>query len=116
MIFDDYDMWESDKEFEQQVELGHFIKHEVRDLCEPYSLNGHLIKGEWTRFYALKDEAWRIPAFMLLKKIMRKHAWSDALERMEGTLLGYTDEQNDEHLEKRRLRHAGWQCVTLYDA
>lgn len=114
MIFDDHDMWESDKEFEHQVELGTFVKHEVRELCEPYTFNGHLIKGEWTRFYALKNEAWRIPAFILLKKILRKHGWSDALERMEGSLLGYTDEQNDEYLEKRHQRHAGWQCVTLY--
>lgn len=114
MIFDDSSLWELDEEFERQVELGTFVKHEERSLCEPYTLNDHLIKGEWTRFYALKDEAWRIPAFMLLKKIMRKHGWSDALERMEGTLLGYTDVQNDEHLEKHHQRHAGWQCITLY--
>jgi hypothetical protein len=72
MIFDDYGMWEPDKEFEQQVVLGALVKYEVRELCEPYMLNGHLIKGEWSRFYALKDEAWRIPAFMLLKKLMKK--------------------------------------------
>jgi len=114
LIFDDSDMWEPDEAFEWQVELGTFVKHEVRELCEPYTHNGHLIKGEWSRFYALKDEAWRIPAFLLLKKLMKRHPWSDAFERMEGTLLGYTDEQNDEWLERRRQRHAGWQCVTLY--
>ncbi len=116
MIFDDHDMWEPDKEFERQVGLGKFVKHEERELWEPYTSNGRRIKGRWTRFYALKDEAWRIHAFILLKKLMDKHPWSDALERMEGSLLGYTDEQNDEWLEKRRLQHIGWQCITLYAA
>jgi hypothetical protein len=114
MIFDDHDMWEPDEEFEQQVELGTFVKHEVRELCEPHMFDGHLVKGDWSRFYALRDEAWRIPAFMLLKRLMRKHPWSDAFERIEGTLLGYTDEQNDEWLAKRQRQHAGWQCITLY--
>ncbi|WP_457094899.1 hypothetical protein [Microvirga sp. P5_D2] len=114
MIFDDQDMWEPEEEFERQVELGTFVKHEVRELCEPYSLNGHIIRGEWTRYYALKDEARRIPAFMMLKNLIKKHPWSDALERMEGALLGYTDEQNDEWLVRRRQRHVSWQCATLY--
>lgn len=114
MIFDDHDMWEPDPEFERQVELGNFVKHEMRELWEPFTSNGHLVKGRWARFYALKDQAWRIPAFMLFRKVADKHPWSDALERMEGSLLGYTDEQNDEWLERRRLRHAGWQCMTLY--
>src|SRR3954454_9040853 len=113
-IFDDHDIWEPDEEFERQVELGSFVKHEVREFREPYTFNGYLIKGKWHRFYALKDEAWRIPAFILLKKLIDKHPWSDALERLEGSLLGYTDEQNDEWLAKRHNQHAGWQCVTLY--
>jgi len=113
MIVDDYDMRE-DEELERQVASGTFVKHELREVWEPYDFNGHLVKGAWSRFYALKSEAWRIPAFILLKKLRGKHGWSDALERMEGSLLGYTDEQNDEWLEKRRQRHAGWQCVTLY--
>lgn len=33
---------------------------------------------------------------------------------MEGSLLGYTDEQNDEWLAKRHERCAGWACVTLF--
>jgi len=114
LIFDDHDMWDPDPEFEQQVQSGTFVKHEVRELWEPYTLNGHHVKGRWTRFYALKDEAWRIPAFMLLKKATAQYPWSDALERLEGSLLGYTDEQNDEWLANRRSKHAGWQCVTLY--
>jgi len=114
MIFDDHDMGEPDESFERQVELGTFVKHEVRELWRPYEFNGRLVKGEWSRFYALKEEAWRIPAFMLLRKVRGKHGWSDALERLEGSLLGYTDEQNDEWLENRHQRHAGWNCVTLY--
>lgn len=114
MIVDDVDTWEPDEEFERQVESGAFVKHEIRELWEPYAFNGHIIKGKWQRFYALKEEAWRIPAFILLKKLTDKHQWSDALERLKGSLLGYTDEQNDEWLAKRQAHSAGWQCITLY--
>jgi hypothetical protein len=114
VIFDDHDMPEPDEDFEEHVQSGSFVKHEVRELWEPYTNNGHVIKGRWSRFYALKDEAWRIPAFMLLKKVQDKHKWNDALERMEGSLLGYTDEQNDEWLARCRERAAGWGCMTLH--
>jgi hypothetical protein len=114
MIFDDSDIWEPDEGFERQVQSGAFVKHEVRETWEPYPFGDHLVRGKWHRFYALKDEAWRIPAFILLKKVGDKHPWNDALERLEGSLLGYTDEQNDEWLAKRHAERAGWQCVTLY--
>lgn len=114
MIFDDYDMWEEEEEFARHVASGVLVKHEEREAWEPYSYNGHLIKGRWIRFYAVKDEAWRIPAFLLLRKIQDKHVWNDALERLQGSLLGYTDAQNDEWLAKHRERSAGWGCLTLY--
>ncbi len=113
-IFDDQDMGRPDEEFERQVQSGAFVKHEGRELWEPFDFNGHLVKGQWHRLYALKDEAWRIQAYLLLNKIRDKHPWNDALERLEGSLLGYTDEQNDEWLTKRHERCAGWACVTLY--
>ncbi len=45
--------------------------------------------------FAQSSEAWRIPAMRLLKESFRKARcpWNDALERIEGTLLGYTDEE-----------------------
>jgi len=113
-IFDDHDPCEPREGFERQVESGAFVKHEAQELGEPFRSNGRLVKGIMHRFYALEDEAWRIPAYLLLKKVQDKHPWNDALESLEGSLLGYTDEQNDEWLAKLYERHAGWACVTLY--
>lgn len=104
----------TDKEFERQVESGAFVKHESREFWEPFDLDGRRVKGQWRRLYALKDEAWRIQAYLLLRKIEDRHPWNDALEWLEGSLLGYTDEQNDEWLAKRHERHAGWACITLF--
>ncbi len=114
MIFDDEGVQEPDGEFERQVESGAFVKHEVRELWEPFTFNDRIVTGRWHRFYALKDEAWRIPAFLLLNRIRDKHPWNDALERLEGSLLGYTDQQTDEWLAKYYERSAGWACLTLY--
>ena len=49
--------------------------------------------------YALPEESWRINAYILLLKTSKKSGWSEGFERMEGSLLGYTDEQNDAYLE-----------------
>jgi hypothetical protein len=51
-------------------------------------------------FFALTDEAWRIEAMKLLKKESVKSGWNETCERMEGSLLGYSDEENDAHCEK----------------
>jgi hypothetical protein len=66
------------------------------------------------RLYALKREAWRIDAYLLLERIASKDQWNAALERLQGSLLGYTDEQNEEWLRKRYQKHVGWACYTLY--
>ena len=113
-IFDDQDMGEPDEEFERQVASGAFVKHESRELWKPFDFNGRRVKGKWHRFYALRDEAWRIRAYLLLNEIQARHPWNGALEWLQGSLLGYTDEQNDEWLAKHDERHAGWACLTLY--
>jgi hypothetical protein len=52
-------------------------------------------------FFALKDEAWRINAIRLLLKESAKSGWNETCERMEGSLLGYTDKENDAHCRGR---------------
>ena len=46
-------------------------------------------------FFALADQTWRIGAMSLLRESFAKSRcpWNEALERIEGTLLGYTDEE-----------------------
>lgn len=54
--------------------------------------------------YALTHEEWRIDAFALVLDTAAKTGWNETLERMTGSLLGYTEWQNDAFLEHARLR------------
>jgi hypothetical protein len=52
-----------------------------------------------TSILALPGEQWRIDAYLLLWKAAEKSGWNEGFERLEGTLLGYEDWQNDYHIE-----------------
>lgn len=78
---------------------------------DPYVKAGAFLKREYflpeknnhkTRFvlYAKKGEEWRIDAYILLKKTAEKSGWNEGFERMEGSLLGYEEWQNDIYIEK----------------
>jgi hypothetical protein len=54
--------------------------------------------------YALRGEEWRIDAYILMRKTADKSGWNEGFERLEGSLLGYLDWQNDFHIEQYR-RH-----------
>lgn len=52
--------------------------------------------------YTLPDQEWRVEAYRLIIEILhRKRAWCSHLEWLEGTLLGYTEEQNRYHLGRQ---------------
>lgn len=81
-------------------------------LFDPHVLAGTFVKGECLEsigtsstqnmrrvLYALKEEAWRINAHFLLWKTATKSGWNEGFERFEGSLLGYTDAQNDAYIE-----------------
>lgn len=76
------------------VESGRFV---MREVITP-STNPRRYPGVRTVLYALSKEQWRIDAYLLLRQSL-KYGWSETCERMEGTLLGYTDEQNDIFIE-----------------
>ena len=49
-------------------------------------------------FYALPGEEWRIQLMIVLKRALHSGGgWNETCERIEGTLLGYTNEENDIH-------------------
>ena len=77
--------------FRKYVENGEFI---CREYCEPIA-GATLIKGFRVVLYALKGEEWRIDAYILVRSLARRLGWSEPLIRMEGTLLGYSEWQND---------------------
>jgi len=63
----------------------------------------------WRRvFYSLPGEEWRMDAFLLVLKVSAQTGWNEALERIEGSLLGYEGWQNDWWIEHhRQLRKTG---------
>jgi len=88
-----------EKEFEPHVAAGRIVKREDIALAAP-TVRGPR-SGIRRVLYALPQESWRIEAYMLLWKTAAKSGWNAGFERMEGSLLGYEDWQNDIHIESR---------------
>lgn len=78
-------------------------------IFEPYLASGAMVRrdrvfqldGVKCRdvIYAMAGEAWRIDAYLLLVEIAGRNGWSESLERMQGRLLGYSDEENDAYID-----------------
>jgi hypothetical protein len=90
--------------FRPHVLTGRFVRDEAileSDYAESLGRTA-LIKYV---LFAPIAEAWRIPAMRLLKESFRKSRcrWNDALERIEGTLLGYTDEEMTAWISQQTL-------------
>ena len=87
--------------FDPYVAAGRFIKRESISREDPAgeSADGP-IRGTRRVLYALPQQAWRIEAYLLLWESAAKAGWSEGFERMEGSLLGYEDWQNDIFIEQ----------------
>lgn len=83
--------------FDPHVAAGRFAKVEYLDSSarDPDKLIRRVL-------YATLEETWRIKAHILLWKTARQTGWNEGFERMEGSLLGYTDEQNDAYMDFAR--------------
>jgi hypothetical protein len=96
-----------EREFEPHVASGLIVKREV---IEPPAADARPIKGQRRGsrrvLYALRGEEWRINAYLLLQKTASKSGWNEGFERMEGSLLGYEDWQNDFHIDEQRARNS----------
>jgi hypothetical protein len=64
--------------------------------------------------YALPGEAWRFEAYRLLASAARIAHWNDALEFIEGSLLGYSRDQSRLWLDHRRARGLRWGLHQMY--
>lgn len=82
--------------FDGMVEAGHLVKNKY---CEAIHDNP-VVSGIEVLMYALPSEEWRINAYALLRSVARKMGWSKELTRLEGSLLGYSEWQNDAFLER----------------
>jgi len=67
-----------------------------------------------TLMFALPNEAWRFEAYRLMADTARATNWNDALERIEGSLLGYTFDQNNQWISYRKRRGYRWGRQTAY--
>lgn len=67
--------------------------------------------------YSMPDENWRMDAYMKLIGEIRKKGASPDLERQEGSLLGYTDSENEEFLiAKARYTKSFIEFITNYNS
>ena len=86
--------------FDRHVDAGRFVKAEY---VEPDNSRGPHLLGWQTILYALPGEAWRTDAMIALRL---SETWSDAHEREEGRLLGYTQWQCDAYMAVRAALQA----------
>jgi hypothetical protein len=91
--------------FQPYVASGRFV---MRDFVIPdASLANERFpdaRGIRHLFYAQAHEAWRIDAFIFMLWAWQKASWSDGFERLEGSLLGYSEWEIDRHMELRQRR------------
>ena len=91
--------------FEPHVRAGTLIKRVMPD--EPFATpikasSGRVFEGLRQLFYARPGEEWRVDAYILVARQLVYGPWNDTLERLEGSLLGYTDAENDWWIARRR--------------
>jgi len=92
------------KSFAPHVASGQF---EVRVYVEPMEerlLRAPHVRGTIHFLYALADQFWRIDAYISMQQEASSMGWTERLERLQGTLLGYTDAQNDAHIARLKSR------------
>jgi hypothetical protein len=89
-----------EERFAPYVSSGQFVRGEMIEEAQYHPRLTRNVRVQFV-FYALKSEAWRIEAMKLLRRAGLKSGWSETCERMEGSLLGYTDEENDAHCRGR---------------
>jgi hypothetical protein len=93
--------------FDAFVRDGRFVRRIVdQPWPEPRVARGLEFRGTRKVYVSLADQAWRIDAYALLEKVAERSGWSESLERFQGALLGYGEEQNDWWIEHRRANRS----------
>jgi hypothetical protein len=98
--------------------LAGFLSRHFEPLVERGELVGAMLDDAEstapTLMFALPKEAWRFDAYRLMADTARATNWNDALERIEGSLLGYSPEQNNDWISNRKRRGYRWGRQTAY--
>jgi hypothetical protein len=85
--------------FDPQVLSGKLVK---REYCEINSVQSSPLKGLRVVLYALLGEAWRLDAYIQVRLAAKKFGWDESLTYQEGSLLGYSEPENDAWIEASR--------------
>ena len=92
--------------FEPFVAAGRIVRRIVDEPMPHIKERRPDLDGIRHVYFALPGEEWRIDAYLLLMDSCKSgEAWTDVQERLQGSLLGYEDWQNDwwiEHLARQR--------------
>ena len=103
---------------EKATNLASFLSRYFEPLVGCGELLSSRIDGDGstapTLMFALPNEAWRFEAYRLMADTARATNWNDALERIEGSLLGYTFDQNNQWISYRKRRGYRWGRQTAY--
>lgn len=81
--------------FSPHVAAGRIIKEE--HLLKSW---GHRKMPSRLVLYSLPQETWRIHAYILMMETATASGWNIGFERMQGSLLGYEDWQNDAYIKE----------------
>ena len=87
--------------FDPYVASAKLVK---REYCEVNSGQSSSIKGLRVVLYALAAEAWRLDAYIQIRLAAKKFGWDESLMYQEGSLLGYSEPENDAWIEALRHR------------
>ena len=96
-----------EEKFAPYVTSGRFVRGDEIYAGDFHAGLGRNVSIKYV-FFAIAEEAWRIPALSFLLRIRyRMSSWqSEEFERMEGLLLGYTDEEVDAWCDHRFCQNA----------
>jgi len=87
------------KAFAPYVSSGKFdLRIYVEPLTEPPPSRAPWVKGIIYFLYAKRSESWRIDAYIAMLNAAARSGWNDGFERLQGSLLGYLDWQNEAHI------------------
>jgi hypothetical protein len=85
----------SGQAFQAHVDAGRILRFDVEIEVDGLPMRRIL--------FALPGEEWRVTPYCALMDSLAS-GWSEEKERQEGTLLGYTDAENDAHIARLRAR------------
>jgi hypothetical protein len=94
--------------FAPEVTQGRFVEGRILDTDASDS------DAPLKILYALSSESWRIEAYRMMFEAAKISRWNDALEFIEGSLLGYSPEESQFWFSFRKTKGLRWGSLSFY--